>query len=1017
MRKLNLFSTLVALSLATSPLWATPPAVNGQLPCQFSVSATQKVYFSQGNLQYNKSTGTWSFLEEQYSIVETQGQNVGENYANQDVVTHFGWGTSGWDNTAADATSVHYQPYSTCITEHGTTNNIYQYGPSNANVVGSPTLSYAKSWSNSSSTKNYDWGVYNSSNLGSGWRTLTANEWKYLLNERSGNRYVKATVHSIAGLIILPDGWTQAGSAISATLSADINKQSAAFTSISDEDWTILENEGAVFLPAAGYRYGTTMIEVGTKGLYWSSTAYNQTNAYFLYILSNVVSPTDNDARYGGSSVRLVKNASGGTSTASVTTAPTAKTNLTYIDNVMDQELVVAGTASGGTMMYRYKRATDENYSSYDAAIPTAIAAGDYNIQYMVDGTGCVNDFTPDDNTINVTIAKAPFIPTEVKTVEANTSLKYNGSDKELISVSGDLDDGCSMQYSLDGINWSTAIPTASDISNYTVYYKVVPDDPNYEDFIPVSNFVNVSITKGDYTPSGDYSVTANNLTYTTGSPQTLVSLMGAVTDGTIWYKVGNGEWTTQLPTATNAGNYTVQYKVVPSNSNYEDYIPNPNTINVSIAKGDYTPSGTYSVTANELTYTPGTAQTLVSLSGSVTDGVIWYKLSDGEWTDNINDEILKATNAGNYNVSYKVVPTNPNYEEYTPTSPIAVTIAKGNIDLGGLTLPDAPIAIDYDGTAQTLLNLTPVPDGCTIEYKIGEGDWSTDLPTATNVGDYPVSYRIVPSDPNYKTIEGNVTVSINDYPTISDHSDATTIASVLSGLGDPWMLKVARTIWADGEYNTICLPFDVTAEDFADLNHPLYGYERLKTFRGANVTGTAPDLYIDIFVEDTSAIKAGRPYLITYPADRPAGDIVNPVFQLSSTTTFANSPSAVSANGVTFQGMFAQVHIDPYTAERDEDYIFLGANSQLMWPSSDQTSGDVKMRGFRAYFIIDRAQIPSQAAPRGTRARIVDAPKTATDLENASATFGGSEKIIENGILYIIRNGIRYNAQGQIVK
>ena len=42
---------------------------------------------------------------------------------------------------------------------------------------------------------------------------------------------------------------------------------------------------------------------------------------------------------------------------------------------------------------------------------------------------------------------------------------------------------------------------------------------------------------------------------------------------------------------------------------------------------------------------------------------------------------------------------------------------------------------------------------------------------------------------------------------------------------------------------------------------------------------------------------------------------------------------------------------------------------------------------------------------------------KMPTAIDNVSAKIGGSEKRMENGILYIIKNGIKYNAQGQIIK
>ena len=200
------------------------------------------------------------------------------------------------------------------------------------------------------------------------------------------------------------------------------------------------------------------------------------------------------------------------------------------------------------------------------------------------------------------------------------------------------------------------------------------------------------------------------------------------------------------------------------------------------------------------------------------------------------------------------------------------------------------------------------------------------------------------------------------------------------------------------------------TDADFADENHPLYGYERLKAFRGAQVSGTGQDLSIDVFVQDATEIIAGTPYLITYPSNH--SDIVNPLFE--NITVTATEPSNVSANGVTFQGMFAPVHITSYEENTTQDYLFLGANNQLAWPTNDATS----MRGFRAYFIIDRQVITPSMAPRNSRARIVEHTDTTTDMETVTGHPSPvTQKLIENGQLIIIKNGVRYNAQGQIVK
>ena len=55
-------------------------------------------------------------------------------------------------------------------------------------------------------------------------------------------------------------------------------------------------------------------------------------------------------------------------------------------------------------------------------------------------------------------------------------------------------------------------------------------------------------------------------------------------------------------------------------------------------------------------------------------------------------------------------------------------------------------------------------------------------------------------------------------------------------------------------------------------------------------------------------------------------------------------------------------------------------------------------------------------SAPKKLRF-VFNGENAATGIENASAKIGGSEKRLENGQLVIIKNGVRYNAQGQIVK
>lgn len=129
------------------------------------------------------------------------------------------------------------------------------------------------------------------------WFVLSSDEWKYLLTKRrtdSGIRYAKATVNGVFGLVLLPDDWK--------TTCYGIKDG----TVISKSDWTDkLEANGAVFLPAAGYRFNNWEKSVGTDGYYWSGdledTPYLRFNDVMLSTSANVF-----DQEYG-LSVRLVK--------------------------------------------------------------------------------------------------------------------------------------------------------------------------------------------------------------------------------------------------------------------------------------------------------------------------------------------------------------------------------------------------------------------------------------------------------------------------------------------------------------------------------------------------------------------------------------------------------------------------------------------------------------------------------------------------------------------------------------
>ena len=148
--------------------------------------------------------------------------------------------------------------------------------------------------------------VSNGGNQNHKWRTLTREEWAYVFNTRStssGIRYAKAMVNNVNGVILLPDNWNSGCYTLYST-----NSSGASFSSnvISSTTWAnSLESHGAVFLPAAGFRNETSVINVGSGGYYWSASYSYNFGAWDVIFYDGGLS-TDWLNRYSGQSVRLV---------------------------------------------------------------------------------------------------------------------------------------------------------------------------------------------------------------------------------------------------------------------------------------------------------------------------------------------------------------------------------------------------------------------------------------------------------------------------------------------------------------------------------------------------------------------------------------------------------------------------------------------------------------------------------------------------------------------------------------
>ena len=260
---------------------------SGAIDGLFTVNANgDQVYFSKGNLQYSISTQTWSFMEHQYDIVESFGQDVGTDYANQDVISLFGWGTSGYNHGATA-----YQPWSTSEN----INDYYAYGQNSSNLYDQNGMA--------------DWGynaIANGDNQeNSGWRTLMGSEWYYLFNTRnttSGIRWVKGRVNGMKGVILLPDNWIATTYALNGINGGNYNSNTIAI-----DDWiNVLEANGVVFFPAAGLRIGSLVYDM--DGGYWASSV-SGSNTGCMFFWNGGLNAWGGEQRSHGQSVRLVRNA------------------------------------------------------------------------------------------------------------------------------------------------------------------------------------------------------------------------------------------------------------------------------------------------------------------------------------------------------------------------------------------------------------------------------------------------------------------------------------------------------------------------------------------------------------------------------------------------------------------------------------------------------------------------------------------------------------------------------------
>lgn len=271
-----------------------PTSPEGTINGLFTINeAGDQVYFSKGNLQYKPSINTWRFAENQFDFIGGDNANLISAEKCCNWLDLFAWGASGRDHGA-----ICYQPW--CIRDV-CEDEIWLY-----NAYGVDTLNLYDRDSQA------DWGynaISNGGNKENVWRTLTIEEWKYILDKRTtatSIRFAKAIVEGVRGLLLLPDDWDSTYCHLRHFNDDDVDYSS---NSLTEPFWTEkAEAQGAVFLPAAGIRDFGYVGLVGKYGLYWSSSCLNPKGALGIYFSNSFFYHSFTTDKCSGRSVRLVRD-------------------------------------------------------------------------------------------------------------------------------------------------------------------------------------------------------------------------------------------------------------------------------------------------------------------------------------------------------------------------------------------------------------------------------------------------------------------------------------------------------------------------------------------------------------------------------------------------------------------------------------------------------------------------------------------------------------------------------------
>ena len=231
--------------------------------------------------------------------------------------------------------------------------------------------------------------------------------------------------------------------------------------------------------------------------------------------------------------------------------------------------------------------------------------------------------------------------------------------------------------------------------------------------------------------------------------------------------------------------------------------------------------------------------------------------------------------------------------------------------------------------------NTPTVETSCYYTETMGSAQGTRAIGTATapaNLGNLVQDYGMLQVYGNGILYDGTYYVAPATV-SLADNADNSTTISGANGYFADVTLQ-GRTLYKDGKWNTLCLPFDVALD-----GSPLEGAEA-RTLTSGSIEGTTLNLNFD---DPVTTLKAGTPYIIKWAS---GDNIVSPVF---SGVTIDKTDRSYD-NGVSGEERVRFLGTYKYTAfdSEDKSILFLGDANKLYYPLSGASLG-----AQRAYFKI----------------------------------------------------------------